>query len=190
MLSAYNFVHHVAPPTTLEIRAVIDGELAIPEAPGDPNRQAQCVAITSEMVREVQHGVQNYKRKAYEILTSSIDANMLLVGETISEPGNWSSFPPHKHDTDNLPQESKLQEVYYFKMNPPGGFGFQRVYADEHSLDITYLVEDDLVVPIPCGYHPVVSAPGYSHYYLWILAGSKRVLKPYFDPNYSWLCPS
>ena len=73
------------------------------------------------------------------------EANFLLVGETISEPGNWSSFPPHKHDNDNLPHETALEELYFFRFQPNRGFGFQRVYTEDRSLDELFLIEDDEV---------------------------------------------
>ena len=127
------------------------------------------------------------QEELFDILDETIEANSLLVGETISKPGHWSSYPPHKHDTDNPPHETALEELYYFRFKPSGGFGFQRIYSEDHSLDESFMIEDSSVVLIPSGYHPVASAPGYSLYYLWILAGKKRILQPHFDLKYKWV---
>ena len=88
--------------------------------------------------------------------------------------GHSSSYPPHKHDTDNLPQESSLEETYYHRLKPAQGFAFQRVYTDDRSLDESLAVEDHDVVMVPRGYHPVVVPYGYESYYLNVMAGPRR----------------
>ena len=80
-----------------------------------------------------------------------------------------------------------MEEVYFFKIKPQQGFGIQRIYSDDRSIDSTYLLQDNDTVAIPEGYHPVVAAPGYRLYYLWILAGEKRILKMRDDPQHTWL---
>jgi 5-deoxy-glucuronate isomerase len=111
----------------------------------------------------------------------------LIVGETINPPGNWSSSPPHKHDVDDLPMESKLEEVYFYKLKPQQGFGLQRIYSDDGDLDEAYVIRDGDTVAFPRGYHPVVAAPGYQLYYLWVLAGEKRIMCPNDDPDHAWV---
>lgn len=182
---AYAF--YIPPHTYFKIQALEEGNIAFCESNGNDKVKRKHVFITPNDVKEVSHGCKNFQRTAFEILTDKIDANMLLVGETISEPGNWSSFPPHKHDTANPPYETALEELYFFMFNPPGGFGIQRIYNDDESFDELFLVKDGHIILIPNGYHPVVSAPEYSHYYLWILAGEDRVLRPYLDPHYKWI---
>ncbi|SUM31129.1 5-deoxy-glucuronate isomerase [Staphylococcus gallinarum] len=93
-----------------------------------------------------------------------------------TDQGNWSSYPPHKHDVDNLPHESFLEEIYYHEMDPPQGFVFQRVYTDDKSLDETMAVEHSDVVIVPKGYHPVAVPDGYNGYYLKC---NGKVLKRY-----------
>jgi 5-deoxy-glucuronate isomerase len=83
----------------------------------------------------------------------------LLVVEVITPAGNTSSYPPHKHDQDDLPRESLLEETYYHRLSPPQGFGFQRVYTDDRSLDEAMAIEDGDVVLVPRGYHPVRRLP-------------------------------
>ncbi len=96
--------------------------------------------------------------------------------EVITPAGHWSSYPPHKHDQDDLPRELLLEETYYHRINPPQGFAMQRVYTDDRSLDETMTVTDRDVVLVPRGYHPCAAAHGYELYYLNVMAGPKRSL--------------
>jgi 5-deoxy-glucuronate isomerase len=107
--------------------------------------------------------------------------------EVITPAGNTSSYPPHKHDTDNLPRESALEEVYYHRLNPPQGFAFQRVYTDDLSLDETMTVENGDVTLVPRGYHPCATIHGYDLYYLNVMAGPKRVWRFHNQKEHEWL---
>ncbi|HET7265746.1 MAG TPA: 5-deoxy-glucuronate isomerase [bacterium] len=127
------------------------------------------------------------KRTVYTILDESKPAQRLVAGETFNEPGGWSSYPPHRHDRHDPPREAVFQEVYYFRVKPKGGFGFQRLYSPERHVDSTFVVEDGDTVLIPWGYHPVVAAPGYKLYYLWALAGEGRKLMASEDPAHAWV---
>jgi len=176
---------YLPPDMGYELIAEKEGEVAFCESNG--SKKGKPVFITPSMVKERHLGGDTFQRTAFDILNETIEANSLLVGETISKPGHWSSYPPHKHDTDNLPHETALEELYFFLFKPNEGFGVQRIYTDDRSRDELFLIEDRSVVLIPSGYHPVVASPGYSLYYLWILAGKKRTLRPYFDPRYKWL---
>jgi len=110
-------------------------------------------------------------------------ARRLMVGDTFNPPGHWSSFPPHKHDGRD--GEPALEEVYHFRLDPPEGFGIQRLYdAGENAL---FSVEDGDCVLIPRGYHPVAAPPGYRLYYLWVLAGTERRLALHEDPRHAWI---
>jgi 5-deoxy-glucuronate isomerase len=137
----------------------------------------------------VEHrGILNNKRQVHNILPDSDpSANSLLVVEVYTESGNWSSYPPHKHDQDNLPDESFLEEIYYHEMNPQQGFVFQRVYTDDRLLDETMAVEHGDVVMVPAGYHPVGVPDGYTSYYLNVMAGPTRIWKFYNDPDHEWI---
>ena len=132
-------------------------------------------------------GRENWKREVRDIIDSRIDSEHLVIGETYNDPGNWSSYPPHKHEVHNPPHEVKLEEVYFYKLSKPSGFGLQRIYTDDRSIDESFSLEDNDTVIIPRGYHPVAAAPGYSIYYLWILAGEGRDLIPNDDPNHTWI---
>lgn len=144
--------------------------------------------IKAEDVGTEERGKYQNKRTVHNILPDSDpSASSLLVVEVYTEGGNFSSYPPHKHDRDNLPQESFLEETYYHELDPQQGFVFQRVYTDDRSLDETMAVEHGDVVIVPVGYHPVGVPDGYSSYYLNVMAGPQRVWKFHNDPDHEWI---
>jgi len=136
-------------------------------------------------------GAANWRRTGYVSLKGAMDVDRLIVGETFNPPGNWSSYPPHKHDASDPPAEAPYEEIYYFRVKPPQGFGIQRVYTPDGSeapLDEVYVVEDGDTVALPRGYHPVAAAPGYRLYYLWALAGEGRKFGAWSDdPRHAWV---
>lgn len=158
-------------------------ELAVAKAPS--KREGSPVLISPDMIEKQVRGKDHFRREVYNIILENVDAERLIIGETINFPGEWSSFPPHKHDTDNLPEESKLEEFYLFKIQPDDGFGFGRLYTAEKDLDEGYVIKNNSYLVIPRGYHPISAMPGSRLYYLWILAGEKRKLVACEDPAYS-----
>ena len=110
-----------------------------------------------------------------------------MVVEVYTPSGNWSSYPPHKHDVHNPPAEVDLEEIYYYRIDRPEGFAIQKVYTPDRRLDETLTVRDGEMVLIPEGYHPVVAAHGYNAYYLNALGGSARSLAASDDPQYEWV---
>ncbi len=143
--------------------------------------------IGPEQVGQEVRGKGTNVRYVTNILPESEPADSLLVVEVITPGGHTSSYPPHKHDTDNLPSESLLEETYYHRLNPPQGFAFQRVYTDDRSLDEAIVVEDGDVTLVPKGYHPCAAVHGYDLYYLNVMAGPKRTWKFYNAPEHEWL---
>lgn len=137
-------------------------------------------------IKEQLRGLNGFRRKVYDILDENGPSIKLVVGETINYKGEWSSFPPHKHDTNSI-EEVKMEEVYLFKINPPDGFGLQRIYTQDKTLDESIHIETDDIVLIPKGYHPVCVIPGYELYYLWVLVGDSKKLMPNTQENYRWL---
>ena len=113
-------------------------------------------------------------------------ADSLLVCEVITPEGHWSSYPPHKHDQDNLPEESFLEETYYHRVNPAKGFALQRVYTEDRTLDETLAAQDRDTVLVPRGYHTVSAPPGYALYYLNVMAGPTREWAIANDPDHEW----
>ena len=126
-------------------------------------------------------------RHVFDILPESHPADSLLVVEVITPAGNWSSYPPHKHDVDDGTAETQLEETYYHRIDPPQGFAFQRVYTDDRSLDEAMAVEDGDLVMVPRGYHPVGAAHGYTGYYLNVMAGPRRAWHFNTAPEHRWL---
>ncbi|MCZ8183764.1 MAG: 5-deoxy-glucuronate isomerase [Beijerinckiaceae bacterium] len=174
-------------PAGMAWQAVAEGpcEIALCTAPGRPRLPARVIAPAD--VAMLTRGKGTNTRHVRNILPETEPAESLLVVEVITPSGNWSSYPPHKHDRDNLPTESLLEETYYHRFNPPQGFGFQRVYTDDRSLDETMAIGDRDVVLVPRGYHPVGAAHGYDLYYLNVMAGPKRIWKFYNDPAHEWM---
>ena len=144
--------------------------------PGEP------LLITPEQVTSVWVGRGNTRRTVQTIVGPQFPASRLLVGETYSDSGCWSSYPPHKHDRACPGKESQHEEIYYYLLDPPHGFALQRRYSPAAGLDEAYVIKDGDALALPCGYHPVVVAPGYRLYYLWALAGEQRVLLAAQDP--------
>src|SRR6202034_2614923 len=126
-------------------------------------------------------------RHVRNILPVGKDAESLLVVEVITPGGNWSSYPPHKHDVNDPPRETLLEETYYHRLARGTGFALQRVYTDDGSLDETMAVGDGDVVLVPRGYHPVGAPHGFDLYYLNVMAGPKRVWRFYTAPAHEWL---
>jgi 5-deoxy-glucuronate isomerase len=129
-------------------------------------------------------GRPGWQREVHDVLAPSMPAQRLLVGETFNAAGEWSSFPPHKHD--GADGEIALEEVYYYRFDRPDGFGFQGLYERDGEERAVFLRHGS-VVGIPRGFHPVCAAPGYSLYYLWALAGEQRELTMFEDPAHRWL---
>lgn len=132
-------------------------------------------------------GGANATRQINHIIKPEFPAQRLLVVEVYTPSGNWSSYPPHKHDVHNPPGEVDLEEVYYYKIDKPEGYAIQKVYTPDRRLDATLSVRDGELVLVPEGYHPVVAAHGYNVYYLNALAGSARSMAASDDPDYAWV---
>jgi 5-deoxy-glucuronate isomerase len=167
------------------VTADTDCEMALCSCPATRSFPARL--ITPDQVRVEVRGGGNATRQISSILMPDAAADRLIVVEVYTPAGNWSSFPPHKHDIHNPPAEVDLEEIYYYKVDRPDGYAIQRVYSYDGSRDATLTVRDGELVLIPDGYHPVVAAHGYNIYYLNALAGSARSLAASFDPHYAWV---
>ncbi len=126
-------------------------------------------------------------RHVCDILPQTEPADSLLVVEVITPNGSWSSYPPHKHDTDNMPSESQLEEIYYHRLQPPQGFAFQRVYTDDRSLDETMVVHDGDVVMVPRVIIQLEHPMAMTSITLNAMAGPQRVWKFKNDPAHEWI---
>jgi 5-deoxy-glucuronate isomerase len=125
--------------------------------------------------------------RGVDVIRPDFPADKLVVVEVYTPGGNWSSYPPHKHDVHNPPKEVDLDEIYYYRIAQPEGFAFQHLYSADRSSELTLRPKDGDAVLVRSGYHPVVAGPGYDVYYLNFLAGSSRTLAVTEDADHVWI---
>jgi 5-deoxy-glucuronate isomerase len=158
--------------------------LAVCSAPAKGNYPARVI----EKIERVTRGVGPNTRYIHPIAMEDKDvAGSLLVTEVFTPAGNWSSYPPHRHDEDNFPDMTYLEETYYHRLNPAQGFGIQRVFTEDGSLDETMAVHDHDVVLVPKGHHPCGAPHGYEMYYLNVMAGPLRKWRFKNHPDHDWI---
>ena len=171
----------------LEVVALSGLEVALCRAPA-PGKRCPPRLVGPDLVMHESRGKGPNTRHVCNLLGEYDEyAESLLVVEVITPAGNWSSYPPYKHDSDNFPHETALEAVYHHRFNPPCGFGFQRIYTDSRDLDVTFCIEDGDTVLVPGGYHPCAAAHGYDLYYLNVMAGPRRAWRFHEDPAHQWL---
>lgn len=184
--------------TEFTVTADEPGEFAVTWVPTDEKHDPWLIR-PDEVPMSVRGG-DNVSRQINDLLPPGSPVHRLVLVEVYTPSGNWSSYPPHKHDVhiedaDGNLVEADLEEVYFYKLDPPEGYAYQRVYTDERSplhqvgypIDALVRAENNCAVLVPEGYHPVVSAPGYTTYYLNVLAGSAQSLANQDDPRYTWV---
>lgn len=167
-------------------KAVSDCTIAVCSAPGHSGHAASRIeGITLE-----ERGQGSNLRYIYPIAMEEKNvADSLLVTEVFTPAGHWSSYPPHRHDEDDFPNMTYLEETYYHRLNPAQGFGIQRVFTEDGSLDETIAVSDHDVVLVPKGHHPCAAPHGYDLYYLNVMAGPLRKWRFKNHPDHDWLAP-
>jgi 5-deoxy-glucuronate isomerase len=171
---------------TVEIRCETEScELAICGAVAEKTFPP-CLINPSDVEVEIR-GAENATRQINHIVKPEFPADRILIVEVYTPSGNWSSYPPHKHDEHNPPEEVDLDEIYFYKISKPEGFAIQKVYNGDRTTDETITVRNNEAILIPDGYHPVVAAHGYDCYYLNVLAGSARSMAASDDPDYAWV---
>jgi 5-deoxy-glucuronate isomerase len=176
---------YLPPPAAFELTArSAEAEIGLCFAPAVRGTAAR-VLPAGDIVEEIRgYGAQ--QRTVRPILMATEPAEGLLVCEVITPGGNWSSYPPHKHDVDAMPRESLLEETYYHRISPDHGFALQRVYSADGELDETMSLRDRDTVLVPRGYHTVSAPPGYDLYYLNVMAGPTRAWAITNDPEHEW----
>ena len=177
---------YLPPGTDWRVEAASRLDLAVCRAPAE-GRYPPRLVPPGEVTREIR-GIGANERHVHPIMMEDRDwAERLLVVEVYTPDGNWSSYPPHKHDTDAFPAETLLEEVYYHRIAPPSGFAWQRVYTDGRDLDESMAIQDGDVVMVPRGYHPCAAPYGHELYYLNVMAGPLRKWRFRNDPDFEWL---
>jgi 5-deoxy-glucuronate isomerase len=145
------------------------------------------IVILPEDVKVEIRGAGNATRQINHIVPPTFPADRLEVVEVLTPSGNWSSWPPHKHDVDDMPNEAVLEEVYQYRFRRPQAWGIQRVYRADRTRDAIWEVRNGDVVIVPDGYHPFTAAHGDDAYYLNALAGDRRTMACSFDPDWDWV---
>ncbi len=162
-----------------------EGEAALCWAPA-PGGGAAARRLPSESMAVEVRGYGDQERSVAGILLADREAESLLVSETFTPGGNWSSYPPHKHDVDDPPSETLLEETYYHRLRRREGFGLQWMYTADRSLDEAVSFGDGDCVLVPRGFHTVSAPPGYDLYYLNVMAGPRRQWAVVNDPDHEW----
>lgn len=176
---------YVAPGDRARFTATSICEIAechVPSQSGFPSR----LVMPKDVIVSLRGG-GNASRQIVDIIRPDFPADRLIAIEVYTPGGNWSSYPPHKHDVHNPPHEVDLDEIYYYRMHRPGAFAHQRLYKPDGTRDTVVTTRDGDAVLIRDGYHPVVAGPGYDLYYLNFLAGSARALAVTEDPHHTWI---
>jgi 5-deoxy-glucuronate isomerase len=177
---------YLPPRTNLSLRGGRGGaELGLCFAPAVSGAEPRVLPGVEIEVEVRGHGA--LERRIHPILMGDREAEALLVCEVLTPAGHWSSYPPHKHDREALPEESLLEETYYHRVSPAHGFALQRVYSGDGSLDESVAARDRDVVLVPRGYHTVSAPPGYALYYLNVMAGPARAWAIANDPDHEWI---
>jgi 5-deoxy-glucuronate isomerase len=174
-----------APGTAFEVLAESDATVVVGEAPGAEHEVSRLVTGEEMLVETRGQGVT--ERRIHHLLPPSAQAGRLILFEVFTPGGNWSSYPPHKHDTEDPPREAYLEELYHYRFARPEGWALARLYTADGSLDETYVTRDGDVVLVPRGFHPVAAAPGYDAYYLNVMAGPHRAWHFSLDTDHAWL---
>lgn len=166
--------------------ATTDCVIGVCAAPGKGGHEAR--VIGPDAVDAATRGKGSNTRHVFSIAMENQDfADSLLVTEVFTPQGNWSSYPPHRHDEDDFPRMTYLEETYYHRMNPKEGFGIQRVFTEDGELDETMAVHDHDVVLVPKGHHPCGSPYGFEMYYLNVMAGPRRNWRFANHPDFDWI---
>jgi 5-deoxy-glucuronate isomerase len=184
--------------TEFDVTAEEGGEWAVAAVPTDEDHAP--FLVPPERVARSLRGGDNVTRQINDLLPPGSPVHRLVLVEVYTPGGNWSSYPPHKHDrhvvgADGALVEADLEEVYFYQLDRAEGCAYQWIYTDEASplhqagapIDALVRAEHNCVVLVPEGYHPVTSLPGYTTYYLNVLAGSAQSLANQDDPRYGWV---
>jgi 5-deoxy-glucuronate isomerase len=175
----------VEPGRPIDVTAVGRATVALAAAPGAAFAETRLIEPAAMRVEA--RGAGQTARTVRHLLPPEAPAGRLIIVEVLTPGGNWSSYPPHKHDTNDPPRECQLEELYYYRFRRPHGFAFQRVYTADRSLDEAITPMDGDAVLVPRGYHPVGAPAGYDCYYLNVMAGPIREWRFTLDPDHAWL---
>jgi 5-deoxy-glucuronate isomerase len=169
----------LAPGTAVAIEAESAATVVLADAPGAGEQHARLILPDDILAETRGHGIT--ERRIHHLLSPAAAAGRLILFEVFTPSGHWSSYPPHKHDTDDLPSEAVLEETYHYRFRRPEAWGVQRLYGG--SAEGLWAVRDGETVIVRDGYHPFVATHGDDAYYLNALAGDVRTMACSFDPS-------
>ena len=169
----------------LEIEALDALKIAVCATPVTEKTEPQLLREDRVVLKTL--GTCPFKRETSFLVDGSTNAKVLTIGEGYCEEGNWAGFPPHKHDEDDMPNECRAEEIYYFLFEPKQGFAVQCIYTADGEVDEAYRVKQDELVEFPYGYHTTVATPGYQTYFLWLMAGDYQGFNRRNDPEHDWI---
>jgi len=175
----------VEPQCDVSVTATSGALVAVAAAPAGTVSRTVVFAASDVLVES--RGSGNTERRIHHLLPPAVEAGRLIAYEVFTPGGNWSSYPPHKHDTEDPPREAQLEELYFYRFARPQGFALQRVYTADRALDELVVAHDLDVVLVPRGYHMVGAPAGYDCYYLNVMAGPNRAWHFTVDPDHAWL---
>ena len=177
--------HVLYVPPGMDCAIVADGtfEVAIGSAPATGRYPARLYR-PDELPSFVRGGA-NASRGVTATLDPSLETERLIAYEILTPSGNWSSFPPHRHD--GRFGTTYHEESYYYRLTPVDGFAIQRLYTRDTELDVSIAAADGDLVLVHEGYHTVATAPGTNAYYLNFLAGDTKPVVQLNDPAYAWI---
>jgi 5-deoxy-glucuronate isomerase len=175
----------LAPGSSVEVVAETPATVILADAPGTQTHHQRLIEPAAITVEE--RGSGRTARRIHHLLPPGAPADRLILFEVFTPGGNWSSYPPHKHDTEDPPREAYLEELYYYRFARPEGWAFARVYTEDRALDASFAPGDGDVVLVPRGFHPVAAPAGYDAYYLNVMAGPHRAWHFTLDKDHAWL---
>ena len=167
------------------VNAVTPVEIVIAKCPAPADFEPVLITPNDVIVKHL--GKPGFQREAHFLIDERLQAGRIYIGENFIQGGQWSSYPGHKHDTENMPEEGFAEEIYFYKYNKPQGFGIQKVYNDDKSIDETYTTYENDFVEMPEGYHPCTTAPGYNSYLLWMMSCDHRGFYMSMDSDHVWM---
>lgn len=175
-----------APPgARTRVTAFTDARIAVANAPssggGPPFRVSEDEAVVER------RGTGSSGRLVHTLIGPDSGADRLIVGETFSDGGIWSSYPPHRHDREDPPHERQHAECFLVTLSPPGGFAVMITYDEDGADESARVLHDGDIVEVESGFHSFAVADGYELSYLWILAGRTRDTLFRTDTRHRWL---
>lgn len=166
--------------STVKVTAVSDAEIALGSCPS--NTPIAPYAIRPETVSTGQWGENQTARHYRYLVNADKPSERLWFAEVFVQDGRWATYPPHKHE--DVPEDLFQEEMYFYKVDPACGFGFCGQFEGQVGSDYAFMIRNNTIHKMPCGYHTVTAAPGYKVWYLAVFAGNDKRHRPSPHPDH------